>query len=287
MGEVAVLVVAGYGTTWDGRSSPGLPGPYLERRFSYRGLGSNQAPLPYTSSDTNQSLIDLEKLMAVQVEALHQASGRRIAIVGESEGSLVVKAYLEASPGAPVGYLVMTSPLVDPGRVYYPPAGRKGEGLAGGEGMSIIAAAIKSVAPIPLSPTSPFLRSIVDEAPTIGPLLSCPLPGITQVAILPLADAVASPSEHAIGIPTVVLVAFHGGMLTNPGADKTIRTILDGDPLPASRGRGGLADSLLRSLSSAWQSPGVTDAEPSNSASCGRAQSALRSQLRPHASAAP
>lgn len=278
----AVLVIAGYGTSWDGRSSPGLPGPYLERRFSYRGLDPNGSPLPYTSADTDQSLLDLERLVAAQVTALHQASREPVAIVAESEGTLVAKAYLEASAATPVRYLIMTSPLVDPGRVYYPPLGTGGEGLGGGEGMGAIAEAIRSVAPIPLSPTSPFLRSLVDGSSNLVSVLSCPLPGVQQAAILPLADAVASPSPSQIQLPTLVLAAFHGGMLTNPRADAAIAAVLNGKSLPTDTGW-SLADRVIRSAASAWQVPGVSRAHNGAAASCGRIRTALTAQLGPPA----
>lgn len=254
--RVAVLVVGGYGTRWDGASPPGLPGPYLERTFSYRGLGPRGQPLPYTSNDTNQPVVAIERLMAAQVRALHRTSHDPVAIVAESEGSLVAKAYLAASPGAPVRYLVMTSPLVRPGRVYYPPAGSQGWGLAGGKGLAGIADAVRSLAPIPLSPTSPFLRSVLDEPATLGPLLSCPLPGVNQAAVLPLADAVASPAGHPVGVPSVVLAAFHGGMLTNPAADRAIASLLKGTGLPDTPTLAA-ADALIRSAASAWQVPSL------------------------------
>lgn len=280
--SLAVLVVAGYGTSWDGRSSPGLPGPYLESRFSYRGLGPNGSPLPYASASTNQPLVKLERLMAAQVGALHRTTGKPVAIVAESEGSLVAKAYLDASPGAPVPYLIMTSPLVAPGRVSYPPLGTRGDGLAGGEGLAVISAAIRSVAPIPLSPTSPFLRSVVDESRSLGPLLSCPLPGVSQAAILPLADAVGSPSGYDTGlIPTLVLPAFHGGMLTNRRADIAIASVLSAKAL-ATSAMWSAADSALRSAASAWQSPSMGGVIYPDGLSCGRIRSALAAQLASH-----
>ncbi|MGH9066430.1 MAG: hypothetical protein ACRD0J_02755, partial [Acidimicrobiales bacterium] len=250
----AVLVASGYGTHWNGVTPPHHLGPYLERRFSYAGLGPGGRPLPYTSTDTTRPLVSLERLMAAQVEVLHAASHGPVSIVADSEGSLVAKAYLAASPGAPVDNLIMVSPLVRPARVYYPPAGSPGWGVAGGIGLLGISDSVRSVAPLPLSPASPFLRSVVQEAPLLRPLLSCPLPGVRQFALLPLADAVASPDPYPIGIPSVVIPAFHGGMLTNPSADREIRAVLGGGhllPTPAW----SLADQAIRSAASAWQVP--------------------------------
>ena len=45
----------------------------------------------------------------------HRATGRRLTLVAESEGALLAKAYLAATPGAPVANLVILSPLLEPG----------------------------------------------------------------------------------------------------------------------------------------------------------------------------
>jgi hypothetical protein len=286
-----LLIASGYGTHWNGSMSPPpFPGPYTERRFSYSGLGPHGA-LPYTSIDTTKPLVTLERLMAVQVQALHHLTGKHVNIVADSEGALVAKAYLAASPHAPVSTLVMVSPLVRPARVYYPPTGLQGWGLAGGAGLLTLSRTIRSVAPIPLSPSTPFLRSVVREAPSLRPLLSCPLPGIRQFAFLPLADAVASPEPFSLGIPSVVFPAFHGTMLANPAAQRALRSVLSGKRLPPTPGW-SLADRVIRSAASAWQVPGLAlslnpawgqgtlPQGPPNPSRCQTIRAHLRAQLR-------
>lgn len=286
-----VLVVAGYGTHWDGRTKPGLQGPYLEQRFSYRGLGPTGSPMAYAGVDTTQPLVQMERLLSAQVDTLHRTSGLPVSIVADSEGSLVAKAYLAATPGAPVDNLVMVSPLVRPARVYFPPAGDLGWGLVGGLGLQVMGNALQSFAPVSLSATSPFLRSVVQEGPDLRSLLSCPLPGIRQLALLPLADAVASPDPAPIGVPTIVVPAFHGGMLSNPTAERAIRAMLKGGSPDATPGW-SLADLLIRSAASAWQVPelalplfpvqgsrGEGSASP-GPATCGGIQAQLESQLK-------
>lgn len=252
--QVPVLIAAGYGSSWDGSTPPDLPGPYQEERFSYRGLGPGGRPLGYTGADTDRPLVQLERDMAIQVDTLHRRTGRPVSIVAESEGSLVAKAYLAADPGAPVANLVMVSPLVQPARVYYPPTGEAGWGLAGGVALQGLSDTIGDVSPIDLSPTSPFLRSVVQEAPLLRPLLSCPLPGVRQFALLPLADALADPDPRSIRIPSIVLPAFHGGMLSNPTADRAIHRLLSGHQLVPTPGW-ALADRVIRSAAAAWQVP--------------------------------
>lgn len=289
--RLPVLVATGYRTHWDGTTQPDLPGPFVLRRFSYRGLSAAGAPLAYDAADTDKSLPDLERLMAEQVRSLHAATRRPVSIVAESEGSLVAKAYLAATPGAPIRALVMVSPLVDPARVYYPPSGVPGWGLAGGIGMEGMSDALSAVTQVQLAPSGPFLRSVVQEAPLLSPLFSCPLPGVRQFAFLPLADAVAAPGKVPSGIPVAVLPAFHGGMLGNPGVEPAIAAVLEGRPLEQTPGW-YLADQLIGQAASAWQVPRLDSGlnpvwGPGAKAgpgglSCGAIRAALEHQITEH-----
>jgi hypothetical protein len=249
-----VLIVSGFGTHWEGEETRRLPGAFDERRFSYRGIGDDGAPLPYSENDTHRSLVDLARAMGAQVDAFHAATGRIVSIVAESEGSLVAKAYLAATPAAPVNELVMLSPLVSPARVYYPPGGREGWGVAAGVELKGLTAGLRVISPIDLTPDTPLLRSIADHAPAVRDLLMCPLPGVEQLALFPLADAVASPHPSAVGIPASVVPAFHGGLLSSGPVHKTIALRLDGGKLPAYDIWSSV-ERVVRVTSSAWQVP--------------------------------
>lgn len=249
-----VLVANGFGSSWNGRSLPPLRGPYLEWTFSYRGLSRRGQPLPYDSTNTAKSLPALDRLMATEVNALHRLTGRKVDIVAESEGALIAKTYLVAMPRAPVADLVMASPLVDPGRVYYPPTGASGYGVAVEAGLRGISDTIQGLSTVDLSPTDPFLRSILSEAPQLGSVLSCRVPNVRQFEVLPLADAVASPSPVPGSIPTAVVPAFHGGLIGSPAADRVIDEVLDGRT-PATTTGWTLADTVIRRASAAWQVP--------------------------------
>jgi hypothetical protein len=264
-----VLVAEGFGSRYDGTPPPAIGGPFLERVFSYRGLGPGDRPLPYGPQDTTKPLPELDRMMAEQVAALHRATHRRVSIVAESEGALVAKTYLVATPHAPVEALVMLSPLVDPGRVYYPPSGSAGWGVAAGAGMQGLSDALAGLSPIDLSPESPFLRSLVAEAPLVRDILSCPVAGVRQFALLPLADAVAGPPVP-LGVPFVVVPAFHGGMLGNPRDDRLVAAALAGR-IPAPDDALALAARLIRSGATAWQVPGLEpDDYPPTSELAGR-----------------
>ena len=189
-----------------------------------------------------------------EVNAFHASTGRPVSIVAESEGSLVAKAYLAATPTAPVIELVMLSPLVSPARVYYPPGGREGWGVAAGVELKGLTGVVKAISPIDLTPDTPLLRSIADNAPAVRDLLTCPLPGVQQLALFPLADAVASPHPTEVGIPASVVPAFHGGLLSSGAVHKTIALRLDGGKLPEYDVWSSV-ERVVRVASSAWQVP--------------------------------
>src|SRR5207248_11524801 len=108
--------------------------------------------------------------------------------------------------------------------------------------------------PIDLTPDTPLLRSIADNAPLVRDLLTCPLPGVHQLALFPLADAVASPHPSAVGIPASVVPAFHGGLLSSGAVHKTIALRLDGHKLP-SYDIWSSVERVVRVSSAAWQVP--------------------------------
>jgi hypothetical protein len=282
-----VLIVSGFGTHWDGVETRRLPGAFDERRFSYRGVGPDGQPLRYGEDDTHRSLADLAREMRSQVDAFHHQTGKPVSIVAESEGSLVAKTYLAATPGAPVNELVMLSPLVSPARVYYPPDGHEGWGVAAGVELKGLTAGLKVISPIDLTPDTPLLRSIADNASSVRELLTCPLPGVDQLALFPLADAVASPHPTAIGIPASVVPAFHGGLLSSGAVHKTIALRLDGGKLPQYDVWSSV-ERVVRVASSAWQVPPLPlslnpawGRPPGDSPSCASMEAALQQWVGP------
>ncbi|HET6795000.1 MAG TPA: hypothetical protein VFH45_11180 [Acidimicrobiales bacterium] len=249
-----VIIASGFGTRWDGRSGPWLDGPFDEQRFSYRGLDGAGRPLAYDSADTTQSLDSLDAKMAAQVDVLWNRTHRPVSLVAVSEGSLVAETYLARYPHAPVSKLVVVSPLVRPGRVYYPPGGGEGFGMVGGLGLQALSDALDALSPFRVSPGTPLFQSIVTEAPAVRSLFACPPPGVSQVAILPLADAVASPGDGAVGTADVVVPAFHSGALGDPNVDVAVADVLQHRGLPGGNGW-SFFERWLRPASAAWQVP--------------------------------
>jgi hypothetical protein len=248
--------VTGFNTRWNGRPAQFVHVDLPHWRFSYRGAWDG-APLPYAASDTHRALPELVLELRRQVSMYHRATGRRLTLVAESEGALLAQAYLAATPRAPVRNLVTLSPLVAPGRVYYPARGEEGWGAAGALALQGLAWALEGVSPIDVNPDTPFLRSIVDEAPALRGLMSCPLPRVRQLALLPLDTAVSAPAPVAIGIPHMVVPAFHGGMLDDRTTALSVAHVAAGKRGDNDRGW-SWAEKMISAGASAWQVPQLT-----------------------------
>ena len=152
---------------------------------------------------------------------------------------------------------VLASPLLGPGRVSYPVGtSQPGFGLPSADAMQLLGSLYKSVAPIDLSPDSAFLKSVDQLAPLLKNVLSCPTPGIRQFAFLPLADATAAPARTTLPFPSVVVPAFHGGLVGSPSTGGTIAAALEGR-IPAPSGVLRDVDNVVSASASAWQVPAL------------------------------
>jgi hypothetical protein len=248
------LVVAGFATSWDG-TTPTPLGPGVDAwRFSYRGLDDAGRPLPYTAADTEQSVATLARLLATQVDALHAVTGRRVALVAESEGTVVTETYLAGTADAPVDDAVLLSPIVEPGRVYAPPHGQNGWGLAGGAELDALGAALHSITAVDVGTETPLLRSFVTGAPELRTLFACPRAGIHQLAMVPLGDAVSAPIPQRITFDLAVVPAFHGGLLGTPRVDRAIADVL-ADRWHPAKAPWRAAARLIQLGAAAWQPP--------------------------------
>ena len=221
-----VLLVSGFGSTYAGHDD-GIGAWADERRFSYAGLAASGQPRSYEEDDTYQGVSRSVALMAAQVEAFHDDVDRPITIIAESEGALVAKAYLLSHPDAPVDTLVLLSPLVEPGSAYYPPSGDDGWGAAAGFSLHWISAAARTLSPLDMTSDDGLFRSLADYAPALRGMLACPIEGVDELAVLPLADAVAGAEPNLDGMPTTVVPAFHGGLADNGDVQRTIRAALE------------------------------------------------------------
>ena len=281
-----VLIVKGFNSEWDGVTRRWVAGRYRIRRFSYAGLDQHGQPRPYTRAATHQSVRDLALQLRAQVAAFHTATGLPVNIVAESEGSLVALAFLTGSPQAPVGALVALSPLLGPGRAYYPLLGDPGWGTAAATVMDGVARALSAVGPVDVSADSPLFRSFVDEGPALRGLLRCPVPGRREFAVIPLDSGVSAPAPVSIGVPHAFVPAFHGGLLGDHTSAQLIGRVLTGRAATGSGFWAGAAD-VIGSLAAAWQAPSLSPGlEPAwrhlpASNDCPAVRTAIRTWLGP------
>jgi hypothetical protein len=251
-----VLIVKGFNSEWDGVTRRWVRGRYRIRRFSYRGLDRNGQPRPYGRADTHQSVPDLAVELGRQVDAFAARTHERVSLVAESEGSVVALAYVAATPRAPVRAVVALSPLLAPGRVFYPPVGSDGWGAAAGSILDGIARALSLVGPVDVSADTPLFRSFVEEGPVLRGLLRCPPPGRREFAVLPLDSGVSAPGPIDVRIRYAVVPAFHGGLLGDHTTAALIRDLVAGRSASGPGFWPGVADAV-GALAAGWQAPGL------------------------------
>ena len=272
-----VLLVSGYGVHWDG-NAPSLGPGFHAHEFSYRGITKSGKPLAYNSSATQQPLPVLLSKFRIQVANLARASGHNIDIVGESEGSLLATIYLLTTPNPPVDNVVLLSPLVRPARASYPGPGQDGAGLGAAWELRGIANATNALTPLHVSPDSPFIRSLGEHAAALNTIFGCPVNGVRQLAILPLADAVGVPPGALASVPHEAIPALHGTLLVNPDVRYDIAQYLKGAAAPSTRNNG--LETMAAAASAAWQAPAQhLHVEPPAAVACAQATDALRSWL--------
>ncbi|MFU8875313.1 hypothetical protein [Micromonospora sp. SL4-19] len=244
----AVIFVDGHGSTYDGR--PAVD-PNVQE-FSYRGMDPQGRPLPYSARDTYKSIATSVGLLATQVDLLHRRTGRPVALVGQSEGSMVSRTYLADHPHPAVDTLAMFSPLINAGRAYYPPVGAsEGWGIAAGWELRILFGAVNAVAHSGSGPEEPFIRSLLDNAPFYRNDMMCPVPGVRIVAFLPTTTATEAPPGEFTRVPVFEMPAVHGGLLATPVVQEHLLNFLEGESV--SQPEGGYTQ--LQEFSAAWQAP--------------------------------
>ena len=261
----AVLVVGGWGSSCcdaaDDLSAvlPGVP----VRQFSYVGLNAQGRPVPSGASADDLPLPVLGDRIAAQVRALHAVTGRSVAVVAESEGTLGVYAMLARDHGLPVSSVVLLSPIVSPGQLTYPP---------GPDGASVSEAALDELNHLVggMSPYGPSgaqnLLSSVSEfgARYFQDMVDAAGGGnggksVRWLAVVPLADAVTLPD---CGLPPGVIVvpAFHGGLLGDPSVLPMVSAFLSGRNVTANDGQLREAAELITGAAAAWRMPDTDSA---------------------------
>lgn len=259
-----LVYVAGYGSALSSTASgtadaaPGGPagnGPPPVIRYSYRGADGGGLPLPYRPADTYQSINASAKLLAAQVALAHRRSGRPIALIAQSEGTLVVRRYLAGYPHPAVAAVVLLSPLIQPGRVYFPPPqADSGWGTATGWLLRGMFAVVRATSGSRENPDQPFIRSVLDHAPFYRTSMLCPVPGVRTMVFVPLTEAAVTPPDNVAGVPVAELPGIHAGLLGEPDVQRRVLAVLDGHPATNLPGPGY---ALLQRAAGAWQAPAL------------------------------
>ncbi|MDM4719053.1 hypothetical protein QTQ03_05380 [Micromonospora sp. WMMA1363] len=243
----AVIVLAGFESRWDGQP----PVDPRVARFSYAGTDDSGRPLPYRAEDTHRSLDSSAALLATQIDALHQRTGRPVALAGESEGALVIRTFLDKLPRGPVEVAMLFSPLIWPGRAFYPRPGRDGWGVVTGWELRAIAGVLNMFRNVDAGPDEPFVRSVIVEAPFYRNRILCPVPGVRVIAFLPLVGAAEAPPGEYSRVPVYEVAALHGDVLSREDVYQQVIRFLSGErvdqPLRVYE--------VVQRLGAAWQPP--------------------------------
>src|SRR5262252_6582329 len=251
-GHHPVLEIAGFGSWCCGQNrvlAKAVPGTVVQQ-FSYRGTNSHGQPLPYGPKAGNMPLPLLGDRIAAQVQWLHLQTGKPVDIVAESEGTLGVDAMLARHPDAPVGSVVLLSPIVAPGQAGY--RGGSGTGLVTGDELHALIWLVGGLSPFGTSGAQTLISSVNSVGARFAAAAAHHAP-IRLLEVVPLADAVTLP---ACPLPpnVVVIPAFHGELLGDPAALQTVRRFLTGRTVTGVPGLRVTAE-IVAAAAAAWRMP--------------------------------
>jgi hypothetical protein len=247
-----VLEIAGFGSWCCGQNqalAQALPGTVVQQ-FSYRGTNRHGQPLPYGPKAGNISLPLLGDRIAAQLQWLHKQTGKPVDIVAESEGTLGVDAMLARHPGAPVGSVVLLSPIVAPGQSGYREDG--GTGLVAGDELHALIWFVGGLSPFGTSGAQTLISSVNSVGARFAEAAAHHAP-VRLLQVVPLADAVTLPT-CPLPRNVVVIPAFHGELLGDPAALHTVRRFLTGQAVTGVPGLRSTAE-IVAAAAAAWRMP--------------------------------
>jgi hypothetical protein len=279
----AVLVVAGFGSSCcdDANSLRAeLPGVAVWQ-FSYRGMSAQGKPIPSGASADDLPLPELGDRIAAQVRVLHAKSGRPVAIVAESEGTLGVYAMLARDPGLPISSVVLLSPIVSPAQLSSP-AGADSESVSEAA-LDELNTLVGGISPFGPSGAQALLTSVsrvgaryfddmvadVGGARARGSGSGGTLTGaggkpVRWLAVVPLADAVTLPG-CTLPASVIVVPAFHGGLLGDATVLPMVSSFLTGHTVSQADQDMREAAEVISAAAAAWRMPETGDVCPSAS----------------------
>src|SRR5215467_6855601 len=218
-----VLEIAGFGSWCCGQDralAKALPGT-LVQQFSYLGTDRHGQPRPYGAKASNLPLPELGHRIAAQLWRLHELTGKPVDIVAESEGTLGLDAMLAQHHHAPVGSVVLLSPIVAPGQYGYKATGSS---LVTRDELHALIWFVGGLSPFGSSGAQTLISSVNSVGARFASAAAEHAP-VRMLEVIPLADAVTLP---ACPLPrsVVVIPAFDGELLDDPVALRTVHRFL-------------------------------------------------------------
>jgi hypothetical protein len=260
----AVLVVSGFGSSCCDAANglranlhAKMPGSDV-RQFSYVGLDSRDRPVRHGPSADDLPLPVLGDRIAAQLEVLHNQTHRPVDVVAESEGTLGVYAMLSRHPGLPIGSVVLLSPIVDPGRVSYPPGQDASVSEEALNELNYLAGEISPYGPSGaqhlISSVSEFgaryFETVADQSGK----------SLRWLAVVPLADALTLP-VCTLPPDVIVVPAFHGGLLGDGSVLPMVSAFLEGQQVSGTPDMREAAE-IITGAAAAWRMPDTRSACP-------------------------
>ncbi|HEY2309097.1 MAG TPA: hypothetical protein VGI05_24740, partial [Streptosporangiaceae bacterium] len=250
-GDHAVLEIAGFGSWCCGQDralAKALPGT-LVQQFSYLGTNRRGQPLPYGAKASNLPLPELGDRIAAQLWRLHEQTGKPVDIVAESEGTLGLDAMLAQHPDAPVGSVVLLSPIVAPGQYGYKATGSS---LVTRDELHALIWFVGGLSPF----GSAGAQTLISSVNSVGARFASAAaehPPVRTLEVIPLADAVTLP---ACPLPrnVVVIQAFHGELLGDPVALRAVRRFLTDRSVTGVPSLRTTAE-IMAAAATAWRMP--------------------------------
>ena len=250
-GDHPVLEIAGFGSWCCGQDralAKALPGT-LVQQFSYRGTNRHGQPLPYGAKASNLPLPELGDRIAAQLWRLHEQTGKPVDIVAESEGTLGLDAMLAQHPRAPVGSVVLLSPIVAPGQYGYKGTGSS---LLTRDELHALIWFVGGLSPFGTTGAQTLISSVNSVGARFASAAAEHAP-VRMLDVVPLADAVTLP---ACPLPrnVVVIPAFHGELLGDPVALRAVRRFLTDRSVTGVPSLRATAE-IMAAAATAWRMP--------------------------------
>lgn len=252
--HVPLIYVAGYDSSYDGRPYQLLGATVWH--FSYAGMDRDRHPVAYRPANTHQPLAASARRLAAQVEALYATSHRDVVLLADSEGSLVVRMYLERQRRPPVRMFVELSPLLRPGRVFVPAAGSSGPGLVAGWEVRGLLRITSAVGTVEASADGPFVRSVMTNAAGLRGATMCPAPGLPVFAFVPFEGALTVYGRPISRVPWTAVPGYHATLLGDSTVQHDVAVLVRSGRLP-KHAKSTAAFPLISAAAAAWQVPAL------------------------------